>query len=71
MQLRLDNRHTVTSYLINVPSRFGDPAKLYYQAIRGSSSMPIAVTELSENGRKLRTTEIVGVTNCKGRLKCA
>jgi hypothetical protein len=66
VQLTLGNGQTVTSYLMNVSRWLGGPAKLYYQAIRGSSSSPVAVTELSENGRVLRTTKVVSaVTHCE------
>ena len=65
VQLTLRNRQTFTSYLMNVSQELGGPAKLYYQAVPGSRSMPVSVTELAENGHVIGTTKIMpAVTHC-------
>lgn len=59
VRLTLSNRHSVTSPVITVPRNLGGPRSLYYQAVRGPSPIPVAITELSANGQVLGTSPVV------------
>jgi hypothetical protein len=63
--LVLSNGERVVSSALIVPARYGGPAGLFHQAIRGPSSFPVSLVELDQHGKKLRLVELPRVTYCR------
>ncbi|MGP0102284.1 MAG: hypothetical protein ACLPUT_11785 [Solirubrobacteraceae bacterium] len=49
-RLQLSDGRTITSRVIRVPRRYGGPAGVYVQAVRGYSPYPVSLTELNAQG---------------------
>jgi hypothetical protein len=64
VRLLLSNQRTVTSSAIRVPTRLGGPARLYYQAVRGPSPIPVSLTELDAQGDTLTVLTLPAVVEC-------
>jgi hypothetical protein len=64
VRLTLSNGQSMTSPVIRVPRRLGGPARVYYQAVRGPSPIPVSVTELSGRGQVLQTVAAPRVVEC-------
>lgn len=68
-RLLLSNNHTILSSAIRVLRRLGGPAGLYYQVVRGSSPIPISLTELDARGNTLTVLKLPAVVECARKLK--
>ena len=64
VRLLLSNGATITSPAILVPARLGGPAGLYYQVVRGSSPIPVSLTELDAQGITLSVLKLPAVVEC-------
>jgi hypothetical protein len=65
VRLLLGNGSSTTSPVIVIPAHLGGPARIYYQALRGSSSPPLSLTELDRRGRVLRVVRLPAVHACR------
>jgi len=51
VELRLRDGRTITSRVVRVPRRYGGPAGVYIESVRGHRARPVSLTELDDAGR--------------------
>ena len=64
VRLKLSDGRRVVSSVATVPAHLGGPIGIYFQAVRGPSPIPVALTELDARGRPLRTVALEHVARC-------
>ncbi len=64
VRLRLSNGRQITTRVALVPAKLGGPAGFYYQAVRGSSPIPVELTEVDAHGNVLRTLRLPRTAAC-------
>jgi hypothetical protein len=66
VRLLLSDGRSITSRVLLLPAGVnGGPAGFYYQAVRGPMPIPVSLTELDAQGRKLRVLKLSPVRACK------
>ena len=65
VRLLLSDGRTVLSRVTLVPRRYGGPAGVYFQALRGPSPYPVALSELDARGRLVRSVPLRAVRGCR------
>ncbi len=64
VRLRLSDGTSVTSRAVFIPARLGGPLRLYVQALRGPSPIPVSLTELDGRDRSLGVVELHAPRHC-------
>lgn len=64
VEMRLSDGTRITSRPIRIPKRFGGPAGIYYQQVRGPGPVPLALVELGARGRRLRELKLEPLEGC-------
>ncbi len=64
VRLLLSDGRTIASPAIAIPARYGGPAGLYYQVVRGPAPIPVSLTELDRRGHALRTDRLPRIVEC-------
>jgi hypothetical protein len=65
VRLKLSNGHTIVSSVTLVPRKYGGPAGVYFQMLRGPSPYPVSLSELDANGQVARTVALRAVKHCR------
>jgi hypothetical protein len=66
VRLLLSDGRSITSRVLLLPAGVnGGPAGFYYQAVRGPVPIPVSLTELDAQGRKLRVLRLSPVRACE------
>jgi hypothetical protein len=65
VRLVLSDGRTVTSHTQFVAARAGGPVRIYVQAVRGPSPIPVSLTELNAHGRAIKALALAPVRNCR------
>jgi hypothetical protein len=66
VRLLLSNGRTISSPVVRIPARYGGPAGLYLQAVRGYSPHPVSLTELDRDGHVVSVRKLSKV-RCRRR----
>jgi hypothetical protein len=64
VRLRLSNGRTIVSPVTLVPRKYGGPAGVYFQLLRGPSPYPVSLSELDAQGQLTRTVALRAVKHC-------
>jgi hypothetical protein len=64
VRLTLSSGHTIVSSVTLVPRKYGGPAGVYFQTLRGPSPYPVSLSELDAAGRVTRTVALRVVKDC-------
>jgi hypothetical protein len=65
VRLKLSNDHTIVSSVTLVPRKYGGPAGVYFQMLRGPSPYPVSLSELDAGGHVTRTVALRAVKHCR------
>jgi hypothetical protein len=65
VRLKLSNGHTIVSSVTLVPRKYGGPAGVYFQMLRGPSPYPVSLSELDAGGLVTRTLALRAVKHCR------
>lgn len=64
VRLRLSSGHTIVSSVTLVTPKYGGPAGVFFQTLRGPSPYPVSLSELDAGGHVTRTVSLRAVSNC-------
>lgn len=65
VRLELSNGRAIVSPVTPVPSKYGGPAGVYFQMLRGPSPYPVSLSELDARGDVTRTVALRSVRDCR------
>jgi hypothetical protein len=65
VRLRLSDGSELRSGVVAITAAEGGPARLYIQAVRGPSPIPVSMSELGADGRMLRVVSLPAVGGCR------
>lgn len=65
VRLQLSDGRTVKSSTEAIAAGEGGPARVYVQAVRGPSPIPVSLTELDARGRTVRVVSLAAVPGCR------
>jgi hypothetical protein len=64
VRLLLSGGRAISSHTIAIPAHLGGPAAFYFQAVKRGAAVPLALTELSANGKVLGTLPLTSAPVC-------
>jgi hypothetical protein len=67
VRMRLSDGRTITSGVVQIPRRYGGPAVIYAQGLRGPSPYPVSLSELGARGRIVAVVRLPAERHCRER----